>query len=94
MEGSGQKRFRTMAQAEAFIEGWKGAYAEVWGELIKEVLDRGFRPRDIRSFGSCEMGLFTNHSYTSLLDQPMLMRLEKRQRNSFLYKTANARAKA
>lgn len=48
-----------MAQAEAFIEGWKGAYAEVWGELIKEVLDRGFRPRDIRSFGSCEMGLFT-----------------------------------
>ncbi|KXG49563.1 SinR repressor/SinI anti-repressor, dimerization [Penicillium griseofulvum] len=59
VEGSCHKRFRTMAQAEAFMEDWKGTYAEVWSELIKEALDKGFRPRDIRSFGSCEMGLFT-----------------------------------
>ncbi|KAJ5372450.1 SinR repressor/SinI anti-repressor dimerization [Penicillium concentricum] len=48
-----------MAQAEAFIEDWKGAYAEVWSELIKEALDRGFRPSDIRALGSRGMGIFT-----------------------------------
>lgn len=37
------KRFKTMAQAEAFIEDWKESYAEIWYESIKEELDRGFR---------------------------------------------------
>ncbi|RMJ21266.1 hypothetical protein PHISP_07869 [Aspergillus sp. HF37] len=46
-----------MAQAEAFIEDWKESYAEVWGELIKDALDRGFRPRDIEAFRSRDMGL-------------------------------------
>lgn len=46
-----------MAQAKAFIEDWKESYAEVWYELIKEALDRGFRPRDTRAFKSREMGL-------------------------------------
>lgn len=46
-----------MAQAEAFIEDWKESYAEVWCELIKEVLDRGFRPRDIQAFRTRNMGL-------------------------------------
>lgn len=46
-----------MAQAEAFIEDWKESYAEIWYELIKEALDRGFRPRDIGAFRSREMGL-------------------------------------
>lgn len=55
-KGSCHKRFRTKAQAEAFIEDWKESYAEIWYELIKEALDRGFRPRDIGAFRSREMG--------------------------------------
>jgi hypothetical protein len=43
------KKFRTRAQAEAFIEDWKETYADVWREMIKEVLDQGFRPRDIEA---------------------------------------------
>jgi viroplasmin and RNaseH domain-containing protein len=42
--GSCHKRFRTMAQAEAFIEDWKETYAEIWREIIKEALDQGYRP--------------------------------------------------
>ncbi|KAJ6118768.1 SinR repressor/SinI anti-repressor dimerization [Penicillium samsonianum] len=44
--GSCHKKFRTRAQAEAFIEDWKESHADVWRELIKEVLDQGLRPRD------------------------------------------------
>lgn len=46
-----------MAQAEAFIEDWKESYAEVWCGLIKESLDRGFRPRGIEAFRPREMEL-------------------------------------
>ncbi|KAJ6101902.1 hypothetical protein N7486_004329 [Penicillium sp. IBT 16267x] len=49
-EGSCHKRFRTMAQAEAFIEDWKETYAEIWREMIKEALDQGYRPLESDAF--------------------------------------------
>lgn len=49
-KGSCHKRFRTMAQAKAFIVDWKESYAEIWCEEIKQALDRGFRPRGIQAF--------------------------------------------
>lgn len=41
------KQFRTEAQAEAFIEDWKEAYAEVVYRAVKEGLGRGMKPRDL-----------------------------------------------
>ncbi|OQD75566.1 hypothetical protein PENANT_c148G03786 [Penicillium antarcticum] len=55
--GSCHKRFRTMAQAKAFIEDWKASYTAIWCELIREALDEGFRPRDIQAFRRHEMSL-------------------------------------
>lgn len=46
-----------MAQAEAFIEDWNESYAQIWCELIKDALNRGYRPRDIDAFRPREMGL-------------------------------------
>lgn len=46
-----------MAQAEDFIEDWKKSFAEIWCELIKDALDRGYRPRDIDAFRPGEIGL-------------------------------------
>ncbi len=42
------KRFRTRAQAEAFIEDWKDAFADVWRAAIREALDSGLRPADMK----------------------------------------------
>jgi len=41
------KRFRTEAQAEAFIEDWKEAYAEVVYRAVKKELSRGMKPRNL-----------------------------------------------
>lgn len=50
VDGSCHKRFRTRAQAEAFIEEWKEAFAEIWSKKIREALDEGYRPRDADAF--------------------------------------------
>lgn len=42
------KRFRTEAQAKAFIEDWKESFAEVCRRAIKEGLDQGLRPSDMK----------------------------------------------
>ncbi|KAJ5523287.1 hypothetical protein N7513_012831 [Penicillium frequentans] len=44
--GSCHKRFRTRAQAEAFIEDWNETCAEIWSKPINKEPDQGFRPRD------------------------------------------------
>jgi hypothetical protein len=46
--GACHKRFKTKAQAEAFIEDWKEAFADVVRRAVKEGLDRGLRPQDMR----------------------------------------------
>ncbi|KAE8395827.1 hypothetical protein BDV23DRAFT_144886 [Aspergillus alliaceus] len=46
--GACYKHFRTRAQAEAFIEDWKNAYADVCRREIKAELDRGFRPPNMK----------------------------------------------
>jgi hypothetical protein len=48
ISGACHKRFKTEAQAEAFIEGWKESFAEVWSREMKKALDRGLRPRDMK----------------------------------------------
>lgn len=58
--GSCHKRFRTMAQAEAFIEEWKETYAEIWCEMIKDALDRGYRPLNSDAFRPRKMGFILN----------------------------------
>jgi hypothetical protein len=55
--GSCHKSFRTMAQAQAFIEDWKASYTAIWCELIQEALDGGFRPHEIQAFRPHEMRL-------------------------------------
>lgn len=42
------KRFRTLSQAEAFIEDWKDSVADTWRRAIKEGLDQGLRPKDMK----------------------------------------------
>ncbi|KAK3369304.1 hypothetical protein B0T24DRAFT_658794 [Lasiosphaeria ovina] len=42
------KCFRTRAQAEAFIEDWKQTVASIYGKVIREALDKGFRPDDMK----------------------------------------------
>ncbi|KAF3051903.1 hypothetical protein E8E11_011452 [Didymella keratinophila] len=46
-KGVCHKRFSSKEQAEAFIEDWKIAYADVLREEVKKALDRGLRPRDM-----------------------------------------------
>lgn len=46
--GSCHKAFRKRAQAEAFIEDWKDTYAELWRREIRNALDQGFRPEDMK----------------------------------------------
>ncbi|KAI2788539.1 hypothetical protein POX_e06557 [Penicillium oxalicum] len=59
-KGSCHKRFRTMAQAEAFIEDWKETYAQIWHEIIKNALDRGHRPLNSDAFRPHKMGSIIN----------------------------------
>jgi hypothetical protein len=42
------KYFRTRAQAEAFIEDWKQTVASIYYKAIREALDDGFRPDDMK----------------------------------------------
>ena len=42
--GACHKRFKTRAQAEAFIEDWKESFADVWRREVRRALDRGLRP--------------------------------------------------
>ena len=46
--GACYKRFRTRSQAEAFIEDWEESFADVWRRAIREGLDQGLRPRDMK----------------------------------------------
>src|SRR6185312_10233700 len=46
--GACHKRFRTQDQAQAFIEDWKQALADVYREAIKTALDKGFRQSDLK----------------------------------------------
>jgi hypothetical protein len=48
ISGACYKRFKTRSQAEAFIEDWKDSFADVWRRAIREVLDQGLRPRDMK----------------------------------------------
>ncbi|OHF03264.1 hypothetical protein CORC01_01317 [Colletotrichum orchidophilum] len=41
------KKFKTNEQAEAFIEDWKQAMADVLLRSIREALDQGMRPKDM-----------------------------------------------
>lgn len=45
--GACHKHFKTRLQAEAFIEDWKQAVAEVYCEKIKNGLDKGHRHWDM-----------------------------------------------
>jgi hypothetical protein len=47
ISGACHKHFRTKEQAEAFIEDWKEAYAEVWRRAVKGALDEGLRPQNM-----------------------------------------------
>ena len=38
----------TRPQAEAFIEDWKESFADVWRRAIRQGLDQGLRPRDMK----------------------------------------------
>ncbi|KAJ6126045.1 hypothetical protein N7471_010538 [Penicillium samsonianum] len=42
------ERFNTKKEAEDFIESWKDAYADVWRREIRQSLDNGWRPRDMK----------------------------------------------
>ncbi|EER44044.1 conserved hypothetical protein [Histoplasma capsulatum H143] len=46
--GACHKVFRSRAQAEAFIEDWKNSYADIWWRAIREALDQGLRPADMK----------------------------------------------
>jgi hypothetical protein len=48
ISGACHKHFKTKEQAEAFIDDWKESYAEVWRRAVKEALDNGLRPRDMK----------------------------------------------
>ena len=48
VSGECHKRFRTLDQAEAFIEDWKETFADVYRGAIKDALDRGFRPNNMK----------------------------------------------
>ncbi|KAL3421822.1 hypothetical protein PVAG01_05978 [Phlyctema vagabunda] len=48
VSGACHKRFRTRSQAEAFIEDWKDSFADVWRRKIREALDQGLKPCDMK----------------------------------------------
>lgn len=58
VSGACHKRFKTEAQAEAFIDDWKEAYADVVRRAVKQQLDKGLRPLDMR----LNIGLLHNRS--------------------------------
>jgi hypothetical protein len=48
ISGAYHKRFRTLAQAEAFIEDWKESFANLLWRVIREGLDQGLRPCNMK----------------------------------------------
>ena len=48
ISGACHKRFKTEVQAKAFIEDWKESFADLWRREVKQALDRGLRPRDMK----------------------------------------------
>lgn len=48
ISGACYKRFKTRSQAEAFIEDWKDSFADVWRRVVREGLDQGLRPCDMK----------------------------------------------
>jgi len=46
--GACHKHFRTKEQAEAFIEDWKETFLEVLHRALKNALDEGLRPQDLK----------------------------------------------
>lgn len=48
VKGACHKRFRERGQAEAFIDDWKESFADIWRRAIKEGLDQGLRPDDMK----------------------------------------------
>lgn len=48
ISGACHKRFKTRPQAEAFIKDWRDSYADVWRRVIREGLDQGLRPCDMK----------------------------------------------
>jgi hypothetical protein len=53
ISGACHKRFRTLSQANAFIEDWKESYSDIWRREIKIKLDQGLRPRDMKLSVEC-----------------------------------------
>ena len=47
IHGACHKRFRTEAQAKAFIKDWNESFADVCRRVVKGKLEKGVRPRDI-----------------------------------------------
>ena len=48
ISGACYKRFRTRSQAEDFIKDWKDSFADVWRREIREALDQGLKPCDMK----------------------------------------------
>jgi hypothetical protein len=48
ISGACHKRLRTRSQAEAFLEDWKDSFADVWRRKIRDVLDQGHKPYDMK----------------------------------------------
>jgi hypothetical protein len=48
ISGACHKRFKTEAQAEAFIEDWNESFADALRIEVKKELDRGLKPRDMK----------------------------------------------
>lgn len=59
-----QERFRTQQEAEQFIEAWKDAYADVWRREIRQALDKGWKPKDMKFDAGLFLDRGTNNGTT------------------------------
>lgn len=48
ISGACHKVFRTRAQAEAFIEDWKESFSDVFRRALKQMMDQGHRPNNMK----------------------------------------------
>ena len=46
--GACHKRFNNELEAKAFIEDWKDGYANTWQRAIRQGLDDGWKPNDLK----------------------------------------------
>lgn len=70
------QRFGTRAEAEGFIEDWKESFADVWRRAIREGLDQGLRPCDMRlGLEGILCGIEIKVEGSDILDGLMLGRL-------------------